>query len=152
MLFIEDKHSPKRGGGEFWEKQIFFDKRHCLLFWPFTGSQSVLGVPALTVQLAYYYIDTLFILHQTDFRSTTWKINWWLFFFIKFCIWHLHSFRNVSVHQKRHYSECLFSAASVWFPFNIVHTLYLCFMVMNNKNVDFIFCTKCPMYRIKKSS
>ena len=128
----------------------FLWQEYYLIFWPLKVFLVRTQIPCVIVQLTYYYIDTLFILYQIDFKSTALKINWWLFFFIKFCVWHLHSFQNVSVHQKCHYSECLFSAALVWLPFNIVHTLYLCFTVMSNKNVDFIFCTKCPMYRIKK--
>lgn len=46
--------------------------------------------------------------------------------------------------------QCLFSVALVQASFTTVHTLYLCFLVISNQNVDFIFCTKCPMYRIKK--
>ena len=138
-----------RKGGVLRENDFLWQEYY-LIFWPLKVFLVRTQIPCVIVQLTYYYIDTLFILYQIDFKSTALKINWWLFFFIKFCVWHLHSFQNVSVHQKCHYSECLFSAALVWLPFNIVHTLYLCFTVMSNKNVDFIFCTKCPMYRIKK--
>lgn len=108
----------------------FLWQEYYLIFWP-------IKVFLVSIQMPCANCSTYILLYRyivysvpTDFKSTTLKINWWLFFFIKFCVWHLHSFPNVPVHQKCHCSECLFSVAVVWLPFNIVHTLYLCFMVI----------------------
>lgn len=137
------------GGGVLRETNFIWQE-YDLIFWPMEVSLVSTRIPCANC-------STYVLLY----RDTVYSVPNW---FQKYCI--ENKLVTVFLHKALHgislfpqgpcapevsWFKCLSSVAVVQFPFNTVHTLYLCFMVISNKNVDFIFCTKYPMYRIKSS-